>query len=197
MKTFPPTARSSGRCLARVSALALALAFFGAGCSGVYVLRPVGEKPHALVAADWEGVWVLDNNVTKITIASAAAGQLQMASIGRDAHGQPKLNLGTVFITQSGETLFASLRNEEDDAAKRPYLWARLSRDTDLVLLWFPDRQRFAELVRAGKLAGKVDGDDVLLEAPTAAQLAALVAGEFGPVFEPADSPQVLRRVAR
>ncbi len=50
----------------------------GTGCSVVSVPRPIGEKPHALVAADWEGTWIAERDVAKIKVVDAAAGQLQL-----------------------------------------------------------------------------------------------------------------------
>ena len=58
------------------------------------------------------------------------------------------------------------------------------------------DVERFGALVRAGKLPGKLDGSDVLLDSPTAEQVTALVSGALGPVFDD-ECPAVLRRVAR
>ncbi|MEY2880177.1 MAG: hypothetical protein RLZZ15_2557 [Verrucomicrobiota bacterium] len=198
--TTPPTPPS--RRLPRLHrsvvcvAAALTLLLLGSGCSVVSVPRPVGEKPFALVAAEWEGIWVAKNDIMIIAVTNAAAGELRATTL-KGSRREPSLESGAIFVTEVDGTLFASVLNKEDNAVKFPYLWARLRRDTDQILVWFPDAERFAALVRAGKLAGKVDGTDVILEAPTAAQLAALVAGELGPVFDTDASPAVLRRVAR
>lgn len=194
MKTSQPAARSVWLRLAQVSSLALAL-LLGAGCSVVSVPRPVGEKPHVLVAADWEGTWVMGKSIGKVKVVDAAAGRLQLVGLD-DEDIKPRLVNHTVFITESGSTLFASLRNDEADAAAKPYVWARVRHEADQVLAWWPDVERFCELVRAGKLPGKVDGSNALLDHLTSAHLAALVSGELGPVFD-SDSPAVFRRVAR
>ncbi|MEO6244593.1 MAG: hypothetical protein ABIQ12_04080 [Opitutaceae bacterium] len=178
-----------------MSAISAALVLLGTGCSGVYVLRPVGEKPHALVAADWEGTWVMDKAVAKVKVVDAGAGKLQLAGV-EEKDGKPTLVIYTVFITESGKTLFASLRNDGQDADTKPYVWARLRHEPDQVLLWWPDVKRFGELVGAGKLSGKLDGSDVLLDSPSAEQVTALISGVLGPVFD-AECPAVLRRVAR
>ena len=194
MKTSQPAARSHGLRFVQILFLTLAL-LLGAGCSGVYVNRPIGEKPHALVAADWEGIWLADGDVAKAKIVDAAAGQLQLVR-WEEENGQHRLITSRVFITELGSTLFASLREEGEDTGAKPYVWARIRRDPDQVLVWWPDLKRFGELVRSGKLSGKLDGDNVLLDSPTAAQLTALVSGELGQVFD-ADTPGLLRRVAR
>ncbi len=196
MKTYPPSRyfrRLRQNVLSAVSvAFVLLLA---TGCSVVSIPRPIGEKPHGLVAADWEGTWIAGRDVAKVKVVDAAAGQLQLAVV-EEKDSQPRLVTYTAYITESGKTLFASLRNDEADTATKSYGWARIRHDPDQVLVWWPDVKRFGELVRAGKLSGKLDGSDVLLDSPTAEQVTALVSGALGPVFAD-ECPAVLRRVAR
>jgi hypothetical protein len=179
----------------KISFFIVFAACFIAGCNGVYVPRPVGEMPHALVAADWEGTWLADRDVAKVKVLDAARGQLQLLRID-EGKGAPRIATTTVFITEVGADLFASLRNDEETTSAKAYLWGRIRRDNDQILLWWPDVKRFGSLVGTGKLSGTVADGDVLLDPPTAAQLTALVSGDRGPVFDAA-SPGVLRRIAR
>ncbi len=168
-----------------------ALGLLGAGCSIVSVPRPAGDQPHALVVTEWEGTWLNGRDPAKVKVADALNGGLQLTVI-EEHDGKFALKTIDVSVRESGELLVASLRDES-----RPefYVWALLRRSDDFVLVWIPDGAKFRELVRQGKLKGRIDGDDVHLEVLTAENLRALTSGEYGTPFQK-DSPLIFRRVA-
>jgi hypothetical protein len=193
MQTNPPSRLH----LLVVGVASAVFALLGAGCSVVSVSRPIGNKPHILVAADWEGIWIVDQVIGRVKVTDAAAGRLQVVSFDGQSE-KPALSVSSIVITEAGGLLFANVR-DADNAAK-PYVWARIrhdpDRDPDQLLVWWPDVESCRELVRAGKIPGQIDGSDVRLDPLTSAQLTALVSGKFGQVFDE-QTPGVLRRVAR
>lgn len=176
--------------------LALLATAFAPGCAGVYVEKPIGDKPHPLVASDWNGVWILDTLVAHAAVTDAAAGTLRLHRMESEPDStRVKLVAATAWFTESGDRRFVTFRDDEDKANEGRYVWALVRASKDQLLVWWPDVDRLREFVREGKLAGRLDGDDVLLAAPTTAQLEALASGAWGRVFHK-DSPAVIRRVA-
>lgn len=166
------------------------------GCSSVSVPAPVGEKPHVLHAPDWAGTWLSDDGkAVSVVLSDASKGELRMFGLEIN-EGAAALMTYSIHVRESAGWLFASLRDEGGQPNAR-YLWARLSRVDDVILIWAPEPKAFAALVREGKLKGRVqDSGDVELEPMPAEALQALAAGAFGVPFE-WDTPVVLRRVGR
>ena len=55
--------------------------FLIAGCSSVYSINPVGEKPAQLDAALWDGDWLGADGVMTIKVIDSEGGILQVAWI--------------------------------------------------------------------------------------------------------------------
>jgi hypothetical protein len=163
------------------------------GCSGVYVTAPVGDKPHVLNPADWDGTWTMDNEAATIRVSDAAEGKLQVLSVQLD-EGPPKVRSYTVFLRESGKTLFASLQTE--DIPKGRYLWARVRRSGDYLMLWSPDAEKFGYLVQSGELKGTKECGDVFLAPLAPTEVSGLAAEKYGVVYE-WQRPAVLQRLRR
>lgn len=176
-----------------------ALALFAGGCTAVRVAQPVGEKPLVLDRADWEGTWITesDEGAVEFKVADAAKGELLLLSIVKDKDGKPTLSTMTILLRESGGWLFGSVVAEDDKDRAKDFLWGRIMRENDQILIWKPDVGKFQELVGQGKLKEvKSEGGDLHLEAFSAADLKALTTGALGVPFE-WDRPMVLRRVAK
>lgn len=171
--------------------LALALLAF-TGCSGVFVSRPVGDQPHALTPEKWDGIWSNDHDVVKFHVIDATKGQLQIVET-KEREGKFIVETNTAFLRDAGGWTFANV--VADSARPDTFGWARIEAHDDLILIWAPDVEKFSALVRAKKVRGVIDGDDVFLEPFSAAELKALIAGELGVPFK-WDQPVVIRRVA-
>jgi hypothetical protein len=176
--------------------LILALALLVSGCSTVFVRAPIGDKPHALDPAEWAGTWLTtDGKAVLVSVPDRAQGVLQLAGLEGDEHDL-KLKKYTVYLTESAGWLFANLKGDSPETVGR-FLWGRLKREDDHVMIWAPDVAAFEALVRDGKLKGKTpDSGDVELEPMPTEMLAALASGTLGVPFD-WDEPFVLRRVSR
>jgi hypothetical protein len=165
------------------------------GCSAVYVSRPVGDRPHALVAADWNGVWVSDDNSPVVVLVTdAASGQLQIGNI-EIKDDALTLKTETLSVRESGDRLYVNARDTHE--GKDRYTWVSLKMSGEVAVFWTPDLEKFRTLVRTGKLKGTAtDTGNVYVDALTAETLTAIHAGELGPVID-WEAPVTLRRLKR
>ena len=192
MKTSRPAARSPWLRLATLATHGFALASLVTGCTGVYVSRPIGEKPLVLVPADWEGTWLCGDSAAKARVVDAHQGRLELIE-AKFSDGKPKLEITEIVITEAGHWLFATLLNPADPARHE---WVRLKRNDDQLVVWLPATAAFRTLVESGKLQGRLDDKNVVLDPPSAADLAALTTGALGVPFA-WDDPVTIRRLVR
>jgi hypothetical protein len=192
MKTFP--------CHLSLSLVSCAtvLALFAGGCTPVISPTPVGETPLILKPAEWEGMWVAsDGAFVVLTVINATAGQLKAAEV-KESDGELKFEMNTLFLREANGRIFVSVLHPHED---KPigYVWGRLKKDGDTIIVWEPDQAQFSKLVAAGKLKEKSqnnDHHDLVLEALTAENLQALTTGELGVPFN-WDNPMVYHRVGK
>jgi len=182
-----------------VTGIGFAVLLFASGCSAVLVSQPIGEKPHVLVAADWDGYWLVHPELNKkpvmihVKVTNPNEGRMQLACLEDDA---TKVQIFEATVRESGSesVLFVTLRVEAEKADLMA--WGCLGRGEDLALVWVPDVEKFAALVRDGKLRGKLVERGVSIEPPTAEELKTLVPDAAGMPFYPG-APAVFHRVAR
>lgn len=164
------------------------------GCSSVYVTAPFGEKPHVLVPEKWNGWWSIEKGVVSVQVVNATGGELRLSGI-EERDGKQELQTANVFIRESAGMLFASVRLPEMPDGQS--VWARLKLDDDQITVWCPAVAKFAALVRAGKLKGRIaEGGDVFLESLEASDYAELASDKYGVLMQ-WDEPGVLRRLKR
>ena len=176
-----------------------------AGCTTVMSTQPVGEVPVALTAEDWEGTWTDSEDFLEIRVIDGEAGQLEAAWIETGEDGF-ELESVEIFMRRSGDALFGSVLDEPDDEAgvgdeeaepEALYAFFRLARDGKKLVVWWPDVEAFQALVEEGRLPGEVtEGDDVVLEALSEAQLELLSSDQNAGLWE-WKSPAILMRAER
>lgn len=180
----------------RLFATATVMAVFVAvtpGCSTVYSSGPVGSKPSVLKFAHWDGVWATDEGAAHIRVEDAATGRLQVTVVDiKD--GKPVLETSTYLIREVGGLIVANAQLDPEKPDQ--YVWVRIRRNDDIVLVWWPDPKKVRDLVQAGKLRGRVDNGDVYLEPDSDNDLLRLITNEPEAVFDSA-CPAVVRRVFR
>jgi hypothetical protein len=162
------------------------------GCSGVFVAQPIGAKPATLAPGDWEGTWFDGSDACKARVIDSAGGRLQLLNV-KIKDNKAELETTELLVRESEGWLFFNLR--DDDPAKNRYAWARGKLDGDQLVVWVPDRDAFAALIRSGKLKGHVEDKDVFLDPPTSDDFKALTSGALGVPFE-WEKPFVFRRLA-
>ncbi len=167
------------------------------GCSGVYTIKPVGEKPKDLTheVADWEGVWFNgDGDTFKVKVDDPVRGVLQLASI-EQKNNELRLKTYTIYLRDSGDWCFASFK-DEDTTGKTLYNWGRIARNGRQIICWAPDKDKFKALVSSGKLPGKIDKEDVTLGDLDSRRMELITSGSNGVLFR-WDDPMVLTKLSK
>jgi len=159
------------------------------GCATVYVTAPVGEKPVALDADEWNGAWSHGDRAVRLKVTDAAKGTLEAILEEKD-----KPQAFDVFLRQVNDWTMASLRQQDDDHGR--YSWGRLKKHEDRITLWGPNLTEIRKLVEKDVLPGSVDEEgNVSLGLLTARHLDILTSDEYGLLVD-WEHPIVLYRVA-
>ncbi len=150
------------------------------GCTTVSSVEPVGERPKEISRDEWDGTWIHKNRSVTIKVLDAPKGLLQLAWV-EEKEGNLKLESYQIFIRESGEWIFGNVR-EKGGAA--PYYWALIKKDMGQIIVWTPDPAYFKKLVQEGKLPGKVEKYEVLLEKLRPEQLKVILSADKAVCFE-------------
>lgn len=170
-------------------AVCCALAVTLAGCDLVSSTHPVG-RPLGVEPADWEGTWVHGNGALTVRVADAERGLLEVAWV-EEKEGAFVLETVDAHLGRFEDWTFASFAGVEETA---DFLWSRLARDGQELILWWPRPEELRRLVEEGQLPGKVENGDVRLGRLEADHLAILVSEEHGMLFD-WDEPMTFRRL--
>jgi len=163
------------------------------GCAAVYSTQPVGLKPHVITPADWEGTWLHRDGAITIMVVDAAQGLLQVGWVEKK---QDSLSCEQkkIHLMEYGSWIFGSI---EDSDRPGHYVWGRVSREGEQVLVWTPDLKKITGLVKKRKLPGRVEkGGDVILGTMTEKQLKRITAASKDVLFD-WDEPLTLIRISK
>ena len=148
-----------------------------AACSTVSSVEPFGGPPRPVLAADWEGTWLHQDHPVVVRVVDAEQGRLEVAWV-EDKGGALRLESYQVALRGSGDWTFG---NATEDGQPGRYFWAALRKEPGQFILWTPDAERCARLVRDGAIPGTVtEGGDVILAALTPEQTLQVVSQEQG-----------------
>jgi hypothetical protein len=162
-----------------------------AGCTLVYSTHPLGEAPLAVQAEDWEGTWYNPGGSLTIMIEDHEKGILQAAWV-EESDGELAFKSFQVLLLESDEWIFCNIKEPESNR----YLWGRIKRADNQILVWMPEASELAALVEADKLPGTVEEDgDVILPQLTSEQLQVITSGEHCALLDWSD-PVVLFRLS-
>jgi hypothetical protein len=176
-----------------VAAVILALAL--SACSPVLVREPIGEAPYPVQREEWEGEWIHEDGLTIIRVADETEGILFLSGLEEKEEEALRLETLKVTLRQSGGWVFASLRDETASAKEDEYVWGRVRKADNLILVWLPDSGKFERLIEEGILPGSTD-DGVLLTDLKKEHYEIITSEAQGVLFE-WDEPMILRRVPR
>jgi len=158
-------------------------------CGFVYTPQPIGERPSLIETDAWEGTWINEEQFLTINVTDETEGLLQISWIKKD-QGQVKLESCKVYLLESGDWIFASIPDKDNP---KLYLWGRIKRVGQQIVVWVPDSEKFQALVEEGKLPGKIEDSTVLLGNLTSAHLKLITSETKGVLFE-WDEPIIFRR---
>jgi hypothetical protein len=161
------------------------------GCCAVYSPAPVGDKPTNIesVRAEWEGTWMHANGAMIVKVVDGSNGVLKVGWI-EDEQGDLKHETASVFLRDGGGWTFASIKPQGETNETR-YIWGRIAKKERQAILWGPNVKKFIDLVRDGRIPGKVDGNDVVLGSLASNHLDLITSETNGVLFD-WDEPLVL-----
>lgn len=163
------------------------------GCSAVYSIDPIGEKPHPVKQDDWKGVWISNEGAVSFKVIDAEKGLIKVAWVEWKGH-EAKLESYEIQLRESEKWVFANVR--DDANGKLWYLWGPIKHQGDQILAWRPDVGKFKALGKNGKLPSREDGNDIFLEHLTPEQLEVITSQSEGVLYEWND-PLVFIRIVK
>ena len=163
----------------------LALTF---GSAAVFTAKPIGEKPAGISSEDWEGVWV-GKGIVKglaiyIEVPDEENGKIRTLWFDDLGNGEFKLQKRQVYLTESAEGTFISMREPAEPEQNERYLLGRLRKGEGLIMIWLPDAPKLEALVEEGILPGTVEHGSVILGELTAEHMELITTSAEGVLFE-------------
>lgn len=133
------------------------------GCSVVMSKKPVGDKPVVLDPAGWDGVWTTPQGApVMMKVKDGDKGILRLAWIEDDKDMTFKSY--DVIILGSGRWQFANIQDEVKKGEQpKGYLFAKIKKEKDIILIWLPKIEKISELVKKNILPGEAAKESVIL----------------------------------
>ena len=162
------------------------------GCDVVYTSKPIGEEPVVISSDDWEGIWrASDGPVLNVKVVDEANGVIEYSEWESEKEEEEPIK---VYLREWGSWEFCNLKGPEDEEHAEHYVWGRIgNQDGRVVIIWWPDADRFRELVEEGILPGTIENGDVILGDLTAEHMELITTSAEGVLFL-WDEPTVLVR---
>ena len=148
--------------------------------SCVYTKFPIGIQNCKIVSQDWEGIWVNQEVALYIKVSDSKNGVLDVAWIELD-NQHFKLETMKVYLKKYKNWLFANVKDKEE---KGLYLWAKIDKKDNLILIWLPNLDKFKKLVKNKILPGSISKYDVTLDKFTLKDYELLTSDNYGCLFE-------------
>jgi len=168
--------------------LILVLGVTFSGCTAVYCIKPMGETPVSIEPEDWDGSWMHDDGFINIKVNDAEKGTFEAAWIENK-----KLESVNVQLQSCGDWFFGS---SLDSAEKQRYIWGRIKKEGQQLVIWAPDVDKFKVLVEEKILPGKVDSDGNVSLGELSSEHMKIIASEKKGVLFEWDDPVVLFRIS-
>jgi len=127
-------------------------------CTRVTVTEPFGTKPAELDPQAWDGVWRFDDgNRGRIAVSKERPGEFVFSEVldpGVEPEEQSE-DLTVVVRDVGGDLFFTVVAAGEEAATGEGMVWGRIALNDNTALVWLPDVDAFAPLVKNGTLPGE------------------------------------------
>jgi hypothetical protein len=134
------------------------------GCAfqGIYSEHPLGDEVAVLKPAEWEGVWVADNQGYGRWFVTDADKGMLARRLTKDRLCDARLVEKAVQLRQFGPWYFARGKDspDKDGFYESERAWFRLG---DALVDYQVDARRVRDLVEQGVLPGRIEKDRVIL----------------------------------
>lgn len=154
------------------------------GCSVVMSQRPVGDKPVALDKTEWDGAWMTPQGAPVVMkVKDGEKGALKIAWIEDDRDMTYKSY--DVILLSLGRWQFANILDEKSKG-ERPggYLFAKIKKEKDSIIVWLPRAEKFSDLVKRGILPGEAAKETVILGELGPQHMKIIMSEEKGILFD-------------
>ena len=166
-----------------------------AGCNIVYSTKPMGEKAVSISAEEWEGTWMHSDGALTVRVIDSVQGILEVGWVETEGK-ELTFELSKVYLRKFGGWLFVS-GPDSDNPDKSQFLWGRVKKDDNQVIIWGPDVSEFEALVKNGVLPGIAESDgNVVLGDLTSEHLKLITSNAKGALLD-WEEPIVLIRLSR
>lgn len=153
--------------------MSIILAVFLTGCVAVISKNQVGDSALKIDAKNWNGVWTCDNDVLVVKTIDATKGILKIAMI-QEKDDEFKVMSGKVTLKNLGENKFINIpfadfadKEEEKEKYAGYFMWAKFERQNDNLIVWIAETDVLKEMIKAGKLKGKIEGHSIIMNDST------------------------------
>ena len=151
----------------------------------------MGEEPLLLKHDEWEGTWMNAEGSGVIKVLDVEGGHLRLAWV-EDSGKELRFEKIDAHLRSSGEFIFANVRDEDSGL----YTWVKVAKDGGQIVVWDPDVEKFRALVKDGKLPGKIDDKNVVLDELDPEHVQMITSSAEGVLFD-WENPAVLIRVVK
>ena len=166
-----------------------------AGCNVVYSTKPMGEKAVSISTEEWKGTWIHSDGALTVTVIDSVRGILKVAWVETEGK-ELMFELSEAYLGESGAWLFVSVP-DNDNPDKTQFLWGRVKKDDNQVIIWWPDVSEFKVLVENGALPGIAESDgNVVLGDLTSEHLKLITSSAKGALLD-WEKPFVLIRLSK
>lgn len=125
------------------------------GCSSVISNRPIGLDCILVNPEEWNGIWLIDDNVVRIKVIDDTNGIVKIASI-EDKNNDLKLESIVLKVMKGEKWLYANIIEMEGEKATDKYLWGRISKEERKIIFWAPSVKEFAKAAESKKIDATV-----------------------------------------
>lgn len=135
--------------------VAFLLLLFLSSCSSVVSQYPVGLEDHSIVADEWNGTWLNENEIVKIHVIDQSKGIIEIAWI---EHSQEafKFESMTCQLRKGKNWLYANVMDIPNEKVEG-YYWGKLKKEEKKILLWLPSVEAFRQAAETGQIDAVVD----------------------------------------
>lgn len=148
----------------KITGICIALLLIG--CDTVTSLNQVGQLPLPLVKEQWQGAWLVENDVVHIKVIDESKGHMLLYVVDVDAGVPDKVVQSyKVYVRKSSSSHYLNLL--DNDPSVEGYFFAKFKRDDNQIQLWLPANKSIHKAVKSGTISGKTNQNDssILLQA--------------------------------
>ncbi len=134
--------------------IVLCFLIFITGCNSVFTTHPMGDSPLKINAVDWDGTWINKGGSVVVKVTNPEKGHL-IAALIKSSKDDLILEKYDIEIRGSNDFVLINIKNKEEKD-KDLYIWGKIKKRGEEIVIWGTDTGKFRDLVNAGKLPGKI-----------------------------------------